>query len=108
MKIEVTRDVVSDLWPLYRCGEAAAETRKVVETFLEGDAAFAATLQASEASSRLVPALRLSPDAERQLLEAARARARTKLLIIGMAVGTTALLLLTSLGGALYFMAQRM
>ena len=43
----VTRDVVSDLWPLYASGEASADTRALVDAFLAEDPAFAATLRAS-------------------------------------------------------------
>ncbi len=41
----VTRDVVSDLWPLYRSGEASADTKTLVERFLAEDPEFAGTLQ---------------------------------------------------------------
>jgi hypothetical protein len=50
--MNVTRQVISDLWPLYSAGEASRDTRALVEAFLEGDPAFAAALQES---SRLVP-----------------------------------------------------
>ena len=40
----VTRDVVSDLWPLYASGEASADTRALVEGFLATDPSFAAML----------------------------------------------------------------
>lgn len=42
--MKMTRDVVSDLWPLYASGEASADTRSLVEEFLAGDPAFAASL----------------------------------------------------------------
>jgi anti-sigma factor RsiW len=35
--MKVTRDVVMDLLPLYVAGEARADTRALVEEFLEGD-----------------------------------------------------------------------
>jgi len=38
--MNVTHDVVSDLWPLYASGEASADTRALVDTFLAGDPAF--------------------------------------------------------------------
>ncbi len=44
---KVTRDVISDLWPLYSAGEASADTRALVEGFLAGDPEFARTLRAS-------------------------------------------------------------
>jgi len=45
--MKVTRDVVSDLWPVYESGEASADTKALVEEFLAQDAAFAATLRAN-------------------------------------------------------------
>jgi hypothetical protein len=45
--MHVTRDVVSDLWPLYASGEASADTRALVEAFLASDAAFAQSLRDS-------------------------------------------------------------
>jgi hypothetical protein len=43
--MEITRDVISDLWPIYEAGEASDSTRALVEAFLERDPAFAATLR---------------------------------------------------------------
>jgi hypothetical protein len=43
--MKVTRDVVSDLWPLYEAGEATADTRALVEAFLAEDPAFADRLR---------------------------------------------------------------
>lgn len=106
MKLEVTRDVVNDLWPLCRAGEASAASRTLVEEFLVHDAAHAATLKESEMLSQAIPSLRLSADAERRLLDDARASARTKLLVIGGAVAVGGLVLLTALGGALFVMLR--
>lgn len=108
MKLDVTRDVVSDLWPLYRSGDASGDSRRLVDAFVAEDRAFAATLQESEKLAGVVPAPRLSPDAERRLLDDARERAHAKLLIIGAAVGLTGVLLLASLGGALFVMYHRL
>jgi hypothetical protein len=104
MKLEVTRDVVSDLWPLYRSGESSADSRALVEAFLAGDGPFAAKLQESETMIPELPAVRLSPEAERVLLDDARDRARLKLLVIGGSVGLAGLLLLLALGGAIWAM----
>jgi hypothetical protein len=41
----VTRDVVSDLWPLYVSGEASADTRTLVEAFLGEEPEFARELR---------------------------------------------------------------
>ncbi len=43
--MKVTREVVSDLWPLYESGEASTDTRSLVDEFLAGDPAFAASLR---------------------------------------------------------------
>jgi ferric-dicitrate binding protein FerR (iron transport regulator) len=43
----VTRQIISDLWPLYESGEASPDTRALVESFLASDPAFARTLRDS-------------------------------------------------------------
>lgn len=92
MKLEVTRHVVSDLWPLYSAKEASGDSRALVEAFLAGDEAFRAVLQESSRLTRAVPEFRLSADAERRLLDDARSRARLRLLVIGGAVAMSGLL----------------
>lgn len=96
MKYEVTREVVSDLWPLVRANEASAASRALVDAFLAEDGALAARLRESGDRPEVTPALRLSPDAERRLLDEARRRARTKLLIVGGGIGMAAILLLAA------------
>ncbi|MBK9302943.1 MAG: hypothetical protein IPM94_03380 [bacterium] len=83
MKLEVTRDVVTDLWPLYEAKEASADSRTLVEAYLAGDDAFRSLLRGSGGLKRAVPELKLSPDAEKQLLDDARARAQAKLKLVG-------------------------
>lgn len=94
MKLEVTRDVVNDLWPLCQSGDASADSRQVVVQFLAHDPQFAALLEQSDELRRVVPAVRLTPDAELRLLLDARKTARLKLLIIGgsIVLGVVALL----------------
>lgn len=101
MKLDVTRDVVSDLYPLYRSGEVSNDTRALVEGFLAGDDEFAKTLRETERLTAGFGAPRLSPDGELRLLEAAQQRARMKLRIIAGAVGVGGVLLLLALSGAL-------
>jgi hypothetical protein len=43
--MNATRDVITDLWPLYQAGEASADTRRLVEEFLEQDPEFAQIIQ---------------------------------------------------------------
>jgi hypothetical protein len=45
--MNVTREVVTDLWPVYAAGEASADTRALVEEYLKDDPEFAALLQES-------------------------------------------------------------
>jgi hypothetical protein len=42
--MNVTRDVISDLWPVYSAGEASADTRALVDAFLRQDPEFAPLL----------------------------------------------------------------
>ena len=107
MKLEVTRDVVSDLWPLCRSGDASADSRALVDAYLAEDAALAEKLRRSESLSGVMPGIRLSPDAERRLLDDARQRARTKLLLIGGTIALCGLLAIAAFIGALYMLNIR-
>ncbi len=102
MKLDVTREVVTDLWSLYRAGDATADSKALVDSFLAEDPAFAETLRTSEQLTSAVPPLRLSADAERRLLDEVRQRARTRLLLIGGALAVVAVLAFAALGGALF------
>lgn len=102
MKLEVTREIVSDLWSLYQSGEASADSRTLVDSFLAHDRTFESMLQASKEVTRAMPAgLRLSPDAERRLLDDARGRARLKLLVVGAGIALAGSVMLIALGGVL-------
>jgi hypothetical protein len=43
----VTREVISDLWPLYLSGDVSEDTRRLVDDFLAGDPELARTLRES-------------------------------------------------------------
>jgi hypothetical protein len=53
--LNITRDVVADLWPVYEAGEASADTRALVDEFLASDPAFAAKLRATPAVNPPMP-----------------------------------------------------
>jgi hypothetical protein len=76
--MNVTRDVINDLWPVYAAGEASADTRALVEEFLRQDPEFAGLVrrQDEERLLRHEPP-RLPPDREAQALR------RTKRLLHG-------------------------
>jgi hypothetical protein len=55
--VKITRDVITDLWPVFEAGEASADTRALVEQFLAGDPEFAAMLRAPVALPSAATAL---------------------------------------------------
>jgi hypothetical protein len=73
--MKITRDVVSDLWPLYESGEASPDTRAVVDEYLASDPDYARLLKglADPASA----AISMPPDRE------VAALARTRDLVRG-------------------------
>lgn len=106
MKTKISRDVISDLWPLYRAGEASRDTKALVDEFLAENSDFASTLHKSGELGGVIPPFRLSPEAELRLLEDARLRARNKLVIVGVGMALAAVFLMVVFGGAL-LMAMR-
>jgi hypothetical protein len=65
--MRVTREVITDLWPVYDAGEASADTRALVEEFLRGDPEMASLLRrAGEVAVPGAPAL--PADHERRAL----------------------------------------
>jgi len=66
---EITRDVITDLYPLYVAGEASADSRELVEVFLKNDPEFARSLSDGSGSSLTVyPPPDLPPDHELKTL----------------------------------------
>jgi ferric-dicitrate binding protein FerR (iron transport regulator) len=103
MKSDITRDVISDLWPLYKAGEASAETKRIVEAFLSEDPAFRTLLEESERIHKGLPDVALSSDAELRLIAVARERIRTNAWLIGAAIGAFVFVAMAFLFGAIYF-----
>jgi hypothetical protein len=76
--MNVTRQVISDLWPVYTAGEASADTRALVEAFFRQDPEFSKLLQEQDTERMLQQEIpRLPPDQE------AKALRRTKRLLLG-------------------------
>lgn len=103
MRADVTRDVISDLWPLYKAGEASADSKRLIEGFLADDAAFRSVLDDSEAILKGLPEVRLSQDVELRLIEVARLRIRTTAWLVGSAIGAFVFVSMAFVGGALWF-----
>jgi peptidoglycan/LPS O-acetylase OafA/YrhL len=85
--MNVTHDVVSDLWPLYASGEASADTRALVDAFLAGDPAFAQALR--DSGEMKLPAdagPHLPPDHEMTTLVRIRKRLSGYILLLQFAM----------------------
>lgn len=83
----VTRDVISDLWPLYTAGEASADSRALVETFLRRDPAFAETLHhAVQGPISGGAAPPLTPDHELKTLARLKKRLFGPIIIMQLAI----------------------
>jgi anti-sigma factor RsiW len=77
--MKITRDVVTDLWPLYCSGAASADTRAIVEEFLEQDSELARMLRSDDETRWLEPeTLALEPDHELRALSSTRRALLTK------------------------------
>ena len=102
MNFDVTSDVVNDLWPLSRTGEASADSKRLVDQFLAENPDFAKILKRSVELPGAMPPLTLSPDAERRMLDDAQKRARLKLMIIGGSVALFGFLVIAAMVGAMF------
>jgi anti-sigma factor RsiW len=77
--MEITRDVVTDLLTVYLAGEASADTRRLVERYLETDAELAAHVARARAHPLDLPATPAPPpSAEKQALDATRQLLKTR------------------------------
>lgn len=86
----VTRDVIADLWPLYSSGEASADTRKLVESYLREDREFARLLQETSGFRLSIATPPLRPDHELKTLERARQRLAGPRPLLSLAMAFTA------------------
>jgi hypothetical protein len=67
--MNITRDVIGDLWPVYSTGESSADTRALVDEFLRQDPEFAALVRGRGEEGLLrAPLPGLSADREAQAL----------------------------------------
>ena len=55
--MNVTREVIIDLWPLYRSGEASDDTRQLIDDFLQQDEEFSRLIHESREESVKADAL---------------------------------------------------
>jgi predicted anti-sigma-YlaC factor YlaD len=94
--MEVTRDVIRDLLPLYLAGEASADTQVLVKEYLEHDPDLAQLARQWKGRLPGPPPAPLRPDAQAlAYLEARRQIAmKTVLLAVVITAGTIALITL--------------
>ena len=81
--MNISRDVVKDLIPVYLAGDASADTQALVESYLKTDPELAADVTAARGASLGLPATR-PPTAEKQALDATRQllMSRTSTLVV--------------------------
>ncbi len=90
--MEVTRDVVKDLLTIYLSDEASADTKRLVEEYLQTDAELARDVEHAREAELRLPALPASkPTAEREALEATRRLLKNRTSTLVMAVLFTVL-----------------
>ena len=83
--MNISRDIVKDLIPVYLAGDASADTQALVESYLKTDPALASDVRAARGPSLGLPATR-PPTAEKQALETTRQllKSRTSTLVVAM------------------------
>jgi len=83
----ITRDVIIDLLPVYAAGEASADTRALVEQYLNNDASLSALLRSLQAADRTNEAEHdPSPAVEREAINRTRAMIRRRGWTLGLAI----------------------
>jgi|SRR3954447_7624856 hypothetical protein len=82
--MNITRNVVLDLWPLYASGDASDDTRALVEQFMKDDPEFARALS----QEARIPATAAAPPPDHELRTLHRVRKRVighhRLLLLAM------------------------
>jgi anti-sigma factor RsiW len=83
--MNISRDVVKDLIPVYLAGDASVDTRALVESYLKTDPELANDVKAARDTGLELPATR-TPTAEKQALDATRQllKSRTSTLAVAM------------------------
>jgi anti-sigma factor RsiW len=91
--MNISRDVVTDLLPLYLAGEASAGTRALLEQYLREHPEFAAEIrgQAEKSGALLQVAIALPPDHEKVTFERVRRVNRTRQWLLACALAGTML-----------------
>ncbi len=91
--MKITRDVITDLLPLYSAGEASPDTRILVEEFLRQNPEFAKLVEQQTDTQLLCPAagLGLPPDHEIHTLLRTRSLLRRRSWLLSLAMACSVL-----------------
>ena len=83
--MNISRDVIKDLLPVYLAGDASADTQALVESYLKSDPELARDVKVAGATDLGLPETP-TPTAEKQALEATRQllKNRTSTLVVAM------------------------
>ncbi len=85
--MNVTRDVIADLLPLYQAGEASADTRALVEAFLAHDPELARRANESERRLRSMDAsLAVPREVELQTIRRTRTMVKRRSILLSFAI----------------------
>ena len=106
MTTEVTRDVILDLLPMYLAGEVSADSRALVEAYLEADPAIARIARQSEDEMRQDAPSPLTKENEMQAYERARRWMFLRTVVLAAIISAT-LLGVLAFAGVIWMMFIR-
>jgi hypothetical protein len=89
--VNVTPDVIRDLWSLLASGDASADTRRLVDDYLAGDSNLARELRGQFPTLDAAPSLDLPPDHEARTLGMMKRRLGRRSPLRILALGFTGL-----------------
>ena len=85
--MNVTREVITDLWPVYTSGEASTDTAALVNEYLRNDPEFAQFIRDEGIQQRLTPIpVPVSPEQEKKSLNLTKKHLRIRGMLMGFAI----------------------
>jgi len=88
--VNISRDIVKDLITVYLAGDASADTRAFVESYLKTDPELSRDVEAARGTTLELPEARM-PTAEKQALEATRQQLKNRTSTLDVAMVFTVL-----------------
>jgi hypothetical protein len=87
--MNVTRDVIVDLWPVYESGEASEDTRLLIEEFLRNDPEFARNIREAPEPSLRANDPPLNRERDLETLQKTKVLVRMRDAVLGLAIFLT-------------------